>query len=144
MNSIQLLGRMVREPELRYTPNGTGVARFTLAVNRKLSKEKREEAERNNQPTADFIGCQAWGKSAETIANYVKKGDLFLIQGRIQTGSYDDKDGKRVYTTDVVVESFDFVQQRDSEHRQQYQNTNSAYTQQDDFYQINNDDIPFL
>lgn len=143
MNSIQLLGRLTREPELRYTPSGTAVARFTLAVNRKLSKEKREEAERANQPTTDFIGCQAWGKSAETIANYVKKGDLFLIQGRIQTGSYEDKDGKRVYTTDVVVESFDFVQQRNSIN-QSYQDTNSAYTQQDDFYQINNDDIPFL
>lgn len=64
LNNVQLLGRLTKEPELRYTPSGTGVARFTLAVNRKLSKEKRVEAERNNQPTADFIGCQAWGKSA--------------------------------------------------------------------------------
>lgn len=146
MNKIELLGRLTRDPELRYTPSGTAVTRFTLAVNRKLSKEKREKAERNNQPTADFISCLAWNKTAETLANHVRKADRLLIEGRIQTGKYDDKDGKTVYTTDVVVENMHFIESQNNQkstQEQGYQNTNSAYQSDEGFYRINNEDIPF-
>lgn len=167
MNNVSLMGRLTRDPELRYTPSGTAVVRFTLAVNRRLSKDKRAEAERNNQPTADFISCTAWNKTAEVIANYVKKGDRLVVQGRIQTGRYDDKDGKTVYTTDVIVENMDFVETAgDNMQSQQMRRpeppVNSAYSNDfqsasgsfgntfgsdsdndEGFYHINNEDIPF-
>ena len=100
MNNVNLIGRLVRDPELRYSQSGMAVLRFTVAVDRKLSKDKKEEAQRNNQPTADFISCVAFGSTAEVIANYHSKGSQIGIEGRIQTGSYD-KDGQRVYTTDI-------------------------------------------
>lgn len=108
MNNVSLLGRLTRDPELRYTPNGAAVVRFTLAVDRRLSKERRAQAEANNQPTADFISCTAWNKTAELIANYMRKGSQLAVEGRIQTGSYE-KDGRTIYTTDVIVNNMDFV-----------------------------------
>lgn len=114
MNNVNILGRLTRDPELRYTANTQMAnARFVVAVNRKLSKEKRQEAENNGYPTADFISCMAWGKTAENIANYFKKGNKIAITGHIQTGSYE-KDGQRIYTTDVVVDSFDFIESNSS------------------------------
>lgn len=167
MNNVSLMGRLTRDPELRYTPSGAAVVRFTLAINRRLSKEKRAEAERANQPTADFISCTAWNRTAETIANYVKKGDRLAVTGRIQTGRYESE-GKTVYTTDVVVENMDFVETAgESGQVQQMRRpetpVNSAYSNDfhseqsggfgntfgsnsdDDegFYHINNEDIPF-
>ena len=123
MNSVSLMGRLTRDPEVRYTANTQMAnARFVVAVNRKLSKEKRQEAENNGYPTADFISCVAWGKTAENIANYFKKGNRIAITGHIQTGSYE-KDGQRIYTTDVVVDSFDFVESNSSS-----TNTNQGYS----------------
>jgi len=117
------MGRLTRDPEVRYTANTQMAnARFVVAVNRKLSKEKRQEAENNGYPTADFISCVAWGKTAENIANYFKKGNRIAITGHIQTGSYE-KDGQRIYTTDVVVDSFDFVESNSSS-----TNTNQGYS----------------
>ena len=99
MNNVVLIGRLTRDPELRYIPNsGTPVSTFTLAVDKNLSKEKKMEMEAKNQPTADFIRIVVWGKQAENCANFLNKGKLVGINGRIQTGSYDDKDGKRVYS----------------------------------------------
>ena len=99
MNKVALLGRLTRDPELRYTAgNGTAVCKFTLAVNRQFKKDE-----------ADFISCVSFGKSAETISQYLLKGSQIAIGGRIQTGSYDAQDGTKRYTTDVVVESFEFV-----------------------------------
>ena len=116
------MGRLTRDPEVRYTANTQMAnARFVVAVNRKLSKEKRQEAENNGYPTADFISCVAWGKTAENIANYFKKGNRIAITGHIQTGSYE-KDGQRIYTTDVVVDSFDFVESNKDN------NTNQGYS----------------
>lgn len=124
MNSVSLMGRLTRDPELRYTANTQMAnARFVVAVNRKLSKEKRQEAENNGYPTADFISCVAWGKTAENIANYFKKGNRIAITGHIQTGSYENKEGKRVYTTDVIVDSFDFIESNSSS-----TNTNQGYS----------------
>lgn len=124
MNIVSLMGRLTRDPELRYTAN-TQMAnvRFVVAVNRKLSKEKRQEAENNGYPTADFISCVAWGKTAENIANYFKKGNRIAITGHIQTGSYENQQGQRIYTTDVVVDSFDFVESNSSSSA----NTNQGY-----------------
>ncbi len=114
MNSVSLMGRLTRDPELRYTANTQMAnARFVVAVNRKLSKEKRQEAESNGYPTADFISCMAWGKTAENIANYLKKGNRIAITGHIQTGSYENQQGQRIYTTDVV-DSFDFIESNSS------------------------------
>lgn len=103
MNSVQLLGRLVRDPEVRYTQgeNTTSVARFTVACNRKYKKNSEQEA--------DFISCVAFGKTAEFIERYFNKGSSIALNGRIQTGSYTNKDGSKVYTTDVVVESLEFV-----------------------------------
>lgn len=107
MNSVSLMGRLVRDPELRYTQTGQALARFSLAIDRKLSREKRQEAESKGQPTADFINITAWGKQAEFCANYLEKGNRAIVQGSIQTGSYTDKDGKRVYTTDIWASSIE-------------------------------------
>ena len=103
MNSVQLLGRLTRDPEVRYTAgdNPTAVARFTVACNRKYKKDAEQEA--------DFISCLAFGKTAEFIERYFNKGSSIALNGRIQTGSYTNKDGQKVYTTDVVVDSLEFV-----------------------------------
>ena len=140
-NCVFILGRLTRDTELRYTANTQMAnARFVVAVNRKLSKEKRQEAENNGYPTADFISCVAWGKTAENIGNYFRKGNRIAITGHIQTGSYE-KDGQRIYTTDVVVDSFDFVESNKDN------NSNQENTAQD--YGFNqatptsNNELPF-
>lgn len=99
MNKCELLGRLTKDVELKYTQNDNkAVARFTLAVNR-----------RGKDAGTDFISCIAWDKTAELLQKYCKKGSQVGIIGRIQTGQYDDRDGKRVYTTDVVVEELDII-----------------------------------
>lgn len=113
INNWTGIGRLVRDVELKYLQTGTANATFTLAIDRGLSKEKKQEAEAKNYPTADFIRIVVWGKSAENCANYLVKGRLVGVQGRIQTGSYDDKDGKRVYTTDVVASNVEFLEWKD-------------------------------
>lgn len=110
MNNVVLIGRLVRDPELRYLQTGTANTTFTLAVDKGLSKEKKNEMEAQGKPTCDFIRIVVWGKQAENAANYLAKGRLVAIQGRIQTGSYEDKDGKRVYTTDVVANQVEFLE----------------------------------
>lgn len=108
MNSVSLIGRLVRDPELRYAQTGTAMCRFTVAVDRRMSKQRRQEAQANNQPTADFISCTGFGATAELIANYHRKGSQIGIEGRIQTGSYE-KEGRTIYTTDVVVNNLTFI-----------------------------------
>lgn len=110
MNSAILIGRLVRDPETRYTQSGIATAQFTLAVDRNLSRDKRQEMESKGQPTADFIRIMTWGKTAELCGNYLSKGKMTAIQGRIQTGSYKNKQGQTVYTTDVVAESVKFLE----------------------------------
>ncbi len=104
MNSVQLVGRFTRDPDIRYADSGTSIARFTLAVDRAY---KREEG-----PDVDFISCVAFGKTAEFIEKYFCKGKQIGATGRIQTGSYTNKDGVKVYTTDVVAERVEFVGSR--------------------------------
>lgn len=139
MNKANLIGRLTKDIDIRYTQGGMAIGRFTLAIDRKMSKEKRQEAERNNLPTADFIGCIAFGKAAETLSNYVGKGNQLGVEGHIQTGSYENKEGRRIYTTDVIVDGFTFIDSRnrnggDSEVQDQ---------NYDGFFPVNNDDIPF-
>lgn len=109
MNKSILVGRLTRDPEVRYSQgeNANAVARFTIAVNRRF---------KNNEGNydADFINCVAFGKSAEFIEKYFKKGMAIGITGRIQTGNYTNKDGVKVYTTDVVVEEAEFVESKNS------------------------------
>lgn len=136
MNSVNLVGRLVRDPELRYTNGNNAYVRFTLAVDRRLSKEKRQEAESKNQPTADFISCVAWGKTAETIANYLSKGSQVGIDGKIQTGSYEKDDGTKVYTTDVLVTGMTFVGNKNSINR-------NTEPEPSGFYPVDDEDIPF-
>ena len=102
MNSVQLTGRFTRDPEIRYTDGGLSIARFTLAVDRRFRQE--------GGPSADFIGCIAFGKTAEFIEKYFSKGKKMEVNGRIQTGSYTNQDGQKVYTTDVVVEAAGFAE----------------------------------
>lgn len=105
INRVVLVGRLTKDPELRYTPNGLPVARFTIAVNRTFSNQQGERE-------ADFISCVAWRKQAENLANFTRKGSLLGVDGRIQTGSYEGQDGKRVYTTEVVADSVQFLEPR--------------------------------
>jgi len=103
MNKVLLVGRLTAKPELRYTPSNVAFLRFTVAVNRPFTNSdgKRE---------ADFINVICWRNQAETISKFFDKGNLISIEGRIQTGSYDDKDGNKRFTTDVALDNFEFVE----------------------------------
>ena len=136
MNNVTLIGRLTRDVELRYLPNGgSAVARFTLAVDKQLSRDKKHEMESKNQPTADFINIVVWGKQAENCSNYLTKGSLCAVSGRIQTGSYEAKDGTRRYTTDVVADRVQFLEGKDSQGEDM-----SGF---DGYYTVDSDDIPF-
>lgn len=116
MNIAILIGRLTRDPELKYLANtGTPVATFTLAVNRELSKEKKQEMESKGQPTADFINIVVWGKLAENCANYLKKGRLAAVSGRLQSRSYEGKDGTKRYITEVVATRVEFLEWGDKD-----------------------------
>ena len=128
MNKVIEIGRLVREPEIRYSQgaNTTCVARYTLAVDRKFKQE--------GQPTADFINCIAFGKLGEFAEKYLHKGVKIAIVGRIQTGSYKNKDGNTIYTTDVVVEEQEFCESKAS--NQQSQGNETPPSSPDDFMKI--------
>lgn len=138
MNNVVLIGRLTKDPELRYIQgNGTAVSTFTLAVDKGLSRDKKQEMESQNKPTADFIRIVVWGKQAENAANYLVKGRLVGIQGRIQTGSYEANDGTKRYTTDVVANQVEFLEWGDK------QNNEYDYLGMEGFQPVDNDDIPF-
>ena len=161
MNVVTLIGRLSKDPELRYSPQGMANTRITVAVDRGYNQQKRQEAEAQNQPTADFISCVAFGKTAELIANYFNKGNRIGLEGRIQTGSYDKQDGTRVYTTDVLVSLVEFIEPRNTNQgnnqnanyarrpqtqNNNYQNNNYTRPQNQEeatFFPVNNEDIPF-
>lgn len=105
INRVVLVGRLTRDPELRYTANGAAVASFTVAVNRTFTNSQGDR-------DADFIGCTIWRKAAENFVNFAHKGSLVGIDGRIQTSSYDNQQGQRVYRTDVIVENFSMLESR--------------------------------
>ncbi len=152
INRTVLVGRLTKDPEVRYTSSNIAYARFTIAVNRTFAGP-------NGEREADFIQCIAWRRQAENLARFVRKGSLVGVEGRIQTGSYDDKDGIRKYTTDVVCDSVQFLEpknQDDSESNyiprdpREY-NNNKTYKQEGPVERkqntpsidVSEDDLPF-
>ena len=131
MNNVTLIGRLTRDPELRYIQSGTAVCRFSIAVDKQLSREKRQEMESKNQPTADFINIVVWGKMAESCARFTAKGKRVGITGRIQTGSYMNQENKRVYTTDVVASNVEFLDWKDQADDGGYYNQGQGNTNYD-------------
>lgn len=117
MNRVCLIGRLTTKPELRTVGNGLSTTRFTLAVNRNFSNA-------NGEREADFISIVAWRKQAENICQYLDKGSLVSVEGRIQTGSFDDKDGNRRFTTDVVADQVNFLESKGQ--RQQFSSNQSS------------------
>lgn len=107
MNRVVLVGRLANDPDLKYTPSGVAVATFRLAVNRTFTNQDGERE-------ADFINCVVWRKPAENVANYLKKGSLAGVDGRVQTRNYEGQDGKRVYVTEIVAESVQLLEPRNS------------------------------
>lgn len=155
INNLTLVGRLTKDPDLKYTGNGIAVATFTLAVNRNFTNQSGERE-------ADFINCVIWRKPAETLANYAKKGVLIGVTGRIQTRSYDNQQGQKVYVTEVIADNFQLLESKKADSSQNtqgsgvsnsqtnnytrnQQNTNSATA--DPFgnssIDISDDDLPF-
>lgn len=155
MNNANLVGRLTRPVDLRYTQTGIAYGSFTLAVNRKY-KNKGGERE------ADFINCVIWKKGAELLANYTQKGSLIGVSGPIQTRSYDNQQGQRVYVTEVLVENFDFLESRkndadgfsnagniNTQNFNKNQNLGGNFENSDPFtangetFEVQDDDLPF-
>ena len=131
MNRVVLVGRLTKDPELRYTPNGVAVCTFTLAVNRPFTNQQGER-------DVDFINCVTWRKTAENLANYQRKGNLIGIDGRIQTRSYEGDDGKRRYITEVIAESVQFLEpKKDEKTNQQSQQKSQMAVGPDSFFNEN-------
>ncbi len=146
MNKVILMGRLTRDPDVRYSNSQNGdsmaIARYTLAVDRRFKRQGDEQ-------TADFISCVAFGKQGEFAEKYLKQGTKIAITGRIQTGSYTNKEGQKVYTTDVVVEEHEFAESKNSSQSSgnyQQQAPNPSNASADGFMNIPDgieDDLPF-
>ena len=134
MNKVIMTGRATKDVELKVTPTGTNVATFSIAVKRPFKDNE-----------SDFFECVAYGKTAELISKYIKKGDLFGIEGRLQTRNYTNKEGRKVYVTEIIVENVEFLQSK----KQENQDTIEAPTFNDPFANVNfeeiktDDDLPF-
>ena len=152
LNKVILIGRITRDLELRHTQSGIANVSFSLAVDKGLSRQKREEFEAQNRPTADFPRVVVWGQMAENLARYCGKGSQIAVVGRIETGSYEDKDGKMVYTTDIVAENVEFLSKSTQDESKSNSGVNTHRGNQnqsegffeDDFSEIEDDNrIPF-
>ena len=140
MNKVILMGRLTRDPDVRYSAgeNSTAVARYTLAVDRRFH--------RDGDATADFIGCVAFGRQAEFAEKYLRQGTKIAITGRIQTGSYTNREGQKVYATDVVVEEQEFVESKGASAARPPKRKTEPETDDDEFMNIPEgveDEIPF-
>ena len=140
MNKTVLMGRLTADPQVRYSQgdNATAVARYSLAVNRKFKKD--------GEPTADFIPCVVFGRSAEFTEKYFRKGMQVAVSGRIQTGSYTNKDGNKVYTTDVVVEEQEFAESKAANQQNQQSAGSGSIPASDGFMSIPDgmdEELPF-
>lgn len=133
MNSVALVGRLTKDPELRKTANGTSVCAFNLAVNRPYAKQGEQDA--------DFISCVAWNLTAENLAKYQHKGSLIGLEGKIQTRNYDNQQGQRVYVTEVIANNIQFLESRNSQNQQQDYVPNEPVQQ--DPYDPQYDELPF-
>lgn len=137
INNVVLVGRLTRDPELRYTPSNVAVATFSLAVNRNFKNQAGDYE-------ADFISCIMWRQQAENFANWVKKGNLVGITGRIQTRSYDNQQGQRVYVTEVVAESFQILEKKDNAaNNASMENQIPPSFEKTNPMDISDDDLPF-
>lgn len=150
INRVVLVGRLTKNPDLRHTPNGISVSSFTLAVNRTFTNAKGERE-------ADFINCIAFKKTAENIINYLSKGNLAGVDGRIQSRSYENKKGQRVYVTEVICDSVQFLEPKNTSQKQdgiasgQYQpkanhvaaTSQNPFVNMNDSIDISDDDLPF-
>lgn len=140
MNRAFLVGRLVRDPELKFTPGGEAVTSFTLAIDRNFKNK-------DGKYDADFINIVVWGKRAENCANYLAKGKQAAVSGRIQTRNYEDKDGRKVYVTEIVADDVQFIDKKDSGASNGASNSGTSggvSAADDDFFPIDgNDDIPF-
>ena len=136
MNKVVLVGRLTAKPELRYTASNTAYTRFSVAVNRNFTNA-------DGKRDADFINVVAWRKQAETISKFFDKGNLIALEGRLQTGSYDDKDGNKRYTVDVALDNFEFVESKAS--RESSANASTPYDYQNDnnMPEVNVENDPF-
>lgn len=137
LNSICLVGRLTKDVDLRYTPSNVAVATFTLAVNRTFKNE-------NGDREADFINCVMWRQQAEKLANWAKKGALIGVTGRIQTRSYDNQQGQRVYVTEVVAETFQLLESKGQQGNQgQQQAPDFSRNTNANPFDISDDMLPF-
>lgn len=142
LNNVSLVGRLTKDVELRYTPSNVAVATFTLAVNRTFKSQ-------NGEREADFINCVMWRQQAENLANWAKKGALIGITGRIQTRSYDNQQGQRVYVTEVVAETFQLLEskgqgnQQDQQRQAQQQAPDFSRSASTNPLDISDDMLPF-
>lgn len=136
MNNFNGIGRLTRDPEMRYTQNGDAVCSFSIAIDKGLSKEKKQEWESQGKATADFINIVTWRGTAEFAANYLKKGQLVGITGSLQSGQYE-KDGITRYTTDINCNNITMIDWGDKK-----ENTGD-YQGNQDFHPVANDDVPF-
>ncbi|MDU4889795.1 MAG: single-stranded DNA-binding protein [Clostridium sp.] len=137
MNKVVLIGRLTKDPELKFTPIGTAVTTFTLAVERRFKNE--------GQPQADFIPIVVWGKTGENVANYKKKGALLSVAGRIEIRSYEAKDGSKRYVTEVVADEVSFLDWENKQQGQAHGNgTHGYYFGNGNMAEIDDDsDMPF-
>lgn len=126
INNVVLVGRLTKDPDLKYTGNGTAVATFTLAVNRNFTNQSGERE-------ADFISCVIWRKPAETLANYAKKGVLIGVTGRIQTRSYDNQQGQKVYVTEVIADNFQLLESKKADSSQNTQGSGVSNSQTNNY-----------
>ena len=136
------MGRLTRDPEIRYSQGGdnTAIAKFTLAVDRRGKKD-------NDEPTADFIGCVAFGRQAEFSEKYLRQGTKVAVTGRIQTGSYTNKDGQKVYTTDVVLDDIEFAESKNASDNSTPSRPQPSNTDSDGFMNLvdgMSEDLPFV
>ncbi|MGG3102110.1 single-stranded DNA-binding protein [Bacillus velezensis] len=150
LNRVILVGRLTKDPELRYTPNGAAVAKFTLAANRTFTNQSGER-------DADFINCVTWRRQAENVANFLKKGSLAGVDGRLQTRNYENQQGQRIFVTEVQAESVQFLEPKNNSHGDMGgtnaftgdQNTKEKERRDDPFanndkpIDISDDDLPF-
>lgn len=133
LNRTILIGRLTRDPELRYTPNGTPNCTFTLAVDRPFTNSQGEKE-------TDFINIVTWRKAAETCANYLRKGRLTAVEGRIQTRNYENNEGRRVYVTEVVADNVRFLESNRSDDQQRQ---SDPFANNSDPIDLSEDDLPF-
>ena len=136
INNVVLIGRLTRDVDLRYTPQNQAVGQFTLAVNRNFKNQ-------NGEYDADFINCVMWRQQAENFANWLKKGNLVGITGRIQTRNYENQQGQRVYVTEVVIDSFRSLEKRDNSANRHSMDEQMPPSFAGDPMDIKDDDLPF-